>query len=129
MTLDEYNQEQNDLYPAHRPFVERIEECIQRFRARRHMNSEQDKFFSRYLLLGGVDATQRQFQGTTKMGKDELAGLSKAEVRDIAASDVIQRGGEGKHDTRFFNPDYSEHWDVDFAGVVAGYLLATPHCL
>ncbi|KAK0620489.1 Argonaute complex, subunit Arb1 [Immersiella caudata] len=122
MTLEEYNEEQNDLYPPHRPFVERIQESIQRFRARRHMNAEQDKFFSRYLILGGVDATQRQFQGTNKMTKSELKELTKGEIRDITANDVIQRGGEGKYDTRFYNPEFPEHWDVDFAGIAAGFI-------
>jgi hypothetical protein len=129
MTVEEFNQEQNEIYLEHRPFEERIEECIQRFRVRRHMNNEQDKLFSRYLLLGGVDATQRQFQGTAKMSKGEVNEFSKSEMRDIAANDVIQRGGDGKYDARFFNPSFPEHWDVDFTGVVAGYLLVTPRPL
>lgn len=108
------------LYPLHRPFVERIEECIQRFRARRRMNSEQNYLFSRYLLLGGVDANARQFQGTSKLGNEDLEGRTKAEVRDISADDVIQRGA--KTDSRFYNPSYPEHWVVDFTGVVAGFL-------
>jgi hypothetical protein len=122
MTVEEYNEEQNDLYPPHRPFAERIQECIQRFRGRRHMNSEQEKLFSRYLVLGGVDATQRQFQGTNMMTKTELKELTKSEIRAISANDVIQRGGDGKYDARFYNPDFPEHWDVDFSGVVAGYM-------
>ncbi|KAK0641325.1 Argonaute siRNA chaperone complex subunit Arb1-domain-containing protein [Cercophora newfieldiana] len=122
MTLEEYNEEQNDLYPAHRPFPERMQECVQRFRVRRRMNSDQNKLFSHYLMLGGVDATQRQFQGTSKMTKGELNELTKGEVRDISANDVIQRGGDGQYDTRFYNPDFPEHWDVDFTGIVAGYL-------
>lgn len=38
------------------------------------------------------------------------------------ASDVIHRTGS---DPRYYNPKNPEHWDVDFAGVVAGFLLVS----
>ncbi len=108
------------MYPAHRPFIERIEECIQRFRARRRMNNEQNNLFTRYLLLGGVDSETRQFQGTSDMTNADLEGRTKAEVREIAADDVIPRGATTS--SRYYNPSGPEHWDVDFTGVAAGFL-------
>lgn len=122
MTPAEYEEERNVIYAPHRPFVDRIEECIQRFRARRRMDPEREYLFTRYLTLGGVDATVRQFQGTRDLNEDVLEDASKATVREMTADDVIQRGGERNSNPRFYNPNYPEHWDVDFTGIVAGFL-------
>jgi len=122
LTPAEYEEEREVFYPAYRPFVSRIQDCIQRFRATRHMDNARNLAFSRYLILGGVDAYPRQFQGLSGMKKDDLGYRTKAEMRTIAADDVIQRGEADKADPRFYNPNDPEHWEVDFAGVVAGYL-------
>ncbi|KAK4145992.1 Argonaute complex, subunit Arb1 [Dichotomopilus funicola] len=122
MTPAEHSQETEVIYAPHRPFVDRIEECIQRFRARRRLSSEREYLFSRYLYLGGIDASVRQFQSTRNIENDALEEASKSSVREMTADDVIQRGGEGNHNPRYFNPNYPEHWDVDFTGVVTGYL-------
>lgn len=74
--------------------------------------------FSRYLHMGGIDTSQRQFTGANGISKEDLAGLSKAEKRMAAANDVINRRGD---DPRWFTPG-DEGWTVDFAGVVAAYL-------
>ncbi|KAL2261329.1 hypothetical protein VTK26DRAFT_4377 [Humicola hyalothermophila] len=120
MTPAEYQEEKTVLYPPHRSFVDRIEECIQRYRARRRLDNRRELMFSKYLMLGGIDATVRQFQGTKNIGDEVLAEASKATIREITADDVIQRGGT--QDGRFYNPNYPEHWDVDFTGVVSGFL-------
>lgn len=122
MTPAEYNEEQDIIYPPHRPFVDRIEECIQRFRARRRLGAERDVLFSRYLVLGGIDATVRQFQGTRNIEDDILEDATKGAVREMTADDVIQRGGDGNRNSRFYNPNYPEHWDVDFTGVASGFV-------
>ena len=122
MTPAEYDEEQGSIYPPHRPFVDRIEECIQRFRARRRIGPERDILFSRYLLLGGIDSTVRQFQGTRNIENDILEEASKGAVREMTADDVIQRGGDGNRSSRFYNPNYPRDWTVDFAGVAAGFL-------
>ncbi len=122
MTPAEYNEEQEVIYAPHRPFVDRIEECIQRFRARRRIGVERDVVFSRYLFLGGIDSTTRQFQGSRNIGDDVLDDATKGAVREMTADDVIQRGGDGNRNVRFYNPNYPEHWDVDFSGVTAGFL-------
>ncbi|KAG7287525.1 hypothetical protein NEMBOFW57_007037 [Staphylotrichum longicolle] len=103
MTPAEYNEEQDVIYPAHRPFVDRIEECIQRFRARRRLGPERDVLFSRYLVLGGIDATVRQFQGTRNIEDGILEDATKGAVREMTADDVIQRGGDGNRNSRFSN--------------------------
>ncbi len=46
---------------------------------------------------------------------------TNAELRDIAANDVIHRGASGSN-PRFYNPNEPEHWAVDFAGVVSGFM-------
>ncbi|KAL2169083.1 hypothetical protein VTG60DRAFT_6505 [Thermothelomyces hinnuleus] len=122
MTPAEYNEERDVIYPPHRPFVDRIEECIQRYRARRRLNSDREYLFSRYLLLGGIDASVRQFQSTRTIGDDILEDATKNSIREMTADDVIQRGGDGNRNPRFYNPNYPEHWDVDFTGVAAGFV-------
>ncbi len=98
----------------------RIEECLQRFRARRRLTNPQTALFNHYLFLGGIDTSQRQFTGVRGMGKDDLSSASKSEMRSMAANDVISSWGSTT--SRFYNPKSPEHWDVDFSGVVAGYL-------
>ncbi|KAM7195338.1 Argonaute complex, subunit Arb1 [Naviculisporaceae sp. PSN 640] len=120
MTPDEYQQERTVIYPQTRPFVDRIEECIQRFRARRRMGNDRDRFFSMYLALGGIDCTIRQFQSTRRLGEEDLEGLSKSDVREITADDVVQRGS-GQQDRRWYNPEQPEDWEVDFTGVAASF--------
>ncbi|KAK3688213.1 Argonaute siRNA chaperone complex subunit Arb1-domain-containing protein [Podospora appendiculata] len=119
LTQDEYEEERTSIYPSHRPFVDRIEECVQRFRARRRIDNDRNLFFSRYLFLGGVDSSPRQFQSTRNLGHETLEDATKAEVREITADDVIQRGIDS--DARCYNPNNPEHWDVDFTGVAAGF--------
>ncbi|KAK4234858.1 Argonaute complex, subunit Arb1 [Achaetomium macrosporum] len=122
MTPAEHDEEANQIYAPHRPFVDRIEECIQRFRARRRMTSERNTLFSRYLMLGGIDATVRQFGGAQALTDEVLEDANKATLREMTANDVIQRGADGRYNPRFYNPNDPVHWDVDFTGVAAGFV-------
>ncbi|KAK3389229.1 Argonaute complex, subunit Arb1 [Podospora didyma] len=122
MTPEEYDEEKNFIYPPHRPFVDRIQECIQRFRARRRMDTQRELLFSRYLFLGGIDASVRQFQSTRNLDHDILDSSTKTELREITADDMIQRGGGKNYNIRYYNPNYPEHWEVDFTGVAAGFM-------
>ncbi|ROW16855.1 hypothetical protein VPNG_01526 [Cytospora leucostoma] len=110
------------LYDLNRSFPERIEECIQRYTSRRRMTSERLNVFHKYLALGGIDSSQRQFTGTAKHVKDmkEDGTYDADEIRSMTSNEVLYRGCESTG--KWFNPYYPEHWDVDFAGVVAGYL-------
>lgn len=121
MTPAEHETE-TKLYDLNRPFPERIEECIQRYTMRRRMTSDRLNVFSKYLALGGIDTSQRQFTGTAKHVKDmkESGTYDADDIRMMTSNDILDRGCEGTG--KFFNPSYPEHWDVDFAGVVAGYL-------
>lgn len=99
----------------------RIEDCIQRYQSRRRLAPDRALFFSKYLCLGGIDTTQRQFTGTAQLVKDfKEDEYTKEEIREITANACINRDGDPKG--RFFSPSAPEHWDVDFAGVVAGFL-------
>jgi len=120
MGPDEYEEEQ-EIYAPEIPFHERIEQCIQRFRARRRLDNERGQFFTKYLLLGGIDSTPRMFSGVAgpnNLGDDEDR-YTKSELRAMQANDLIFRSSTS---SRFYSPDNSEDWDVDFNGVVAGYL-------
>lgn len=85
------------------------------------MTSERSGLFGKYLALGGIDTTQRQFTGAAKLVKDwREEGFTKDEIRGFTANDFLGHGDDPKG--KFYNPAYPEHWEVDFAGVVAGYL-------
>lgn len=86
------------------------------------MGNERSALFSKYLALGGIDTTQRQFTGTAQMLKDwKDEGFTKDEIRGFTANDFLGHGGDDPKG-KFYNPEYPQHWDVDFAGVVAGFL-------
>ncbi|KAK0667787.1 Argonaute complex, subunit Arb1 [Cercophora samala] len=120
MTPSEAWDEKNLLYPPDRPFEERIEEGIQRYRARRRLDSVRNQVLTQYLILGGVDATARQFQGADKLPDELIRESTKSDLRDMVSDDVIHRGGKGGG--RFYHPATPEHWEVDFTGVVAGFM-------
>lgn len=122
MTPAEHEEEKTVIYPPHRSFVDRIEECIQRYRARRRLDPEREKLFSQYLTLGGIDATVRQFQSSAKIGAETLEDSSKTAIREMIADDVIHRGDEDPNCSRFYNPNFPEHWEVDFTGIASGFL-------
>lgn len=122
ITPAEFEEERNSIYPRNRPFVDRIEECIQRYRARRRFDSAKELLFSRYLFLGGIDTSARQFQGTASFTSRDLDGLDQDDIHDIGANDFVERK-PGMHASRYYNPNEPEHWDIDFTGVAAGFLL------
>lgn len=53
------------------------------------------------------------------MGADAIGEADSSEMRKAEANDVINLGGG---DPRFYDPMQPEHWDVDFSGVVSGFL-------
>ncbi|KAK3984725.1 Argonaute complex, subunit Arb1 [Cladorrhinum sp. PSN332] len=121
MTPAEYDEEKTVIYAAGRPFVDRIEECIQRYRARRRMDVDRNKLFTEYLTLGGIDCSVRQFQSANKITDDMLLESSKSAIREMIADDVIIRTGDSTY-CRYYNPNNPEHWDVDFTGVASAFL-------
>ncbi|KAI1081586.1 hypothetical protein F5B20DRAFT_534533 [Whalleya microplaca] len=119
MTPAEAAQEKNEIYSPDRSFPERIEECIQRFRAGRRLDSERTSLFNKYLFMGGVDSSQRQFTGISKHRRD-LEGADANDIRKMTAIDSV--GGAG---VRFYDPSRSDDWEVDFTGIVKGFLSRT----
>lgn len=116
ITAEEYDEEKNDIYHHSRSFIERIQQCIQRYRARRKLNSERANIFSKYLVLGGVDASGKAFNGG--LDKETLENSTAAEIADIQATDHIRSHGPIK----FYNAVDPVNWVVDFEGVVKGFL-------
>lgn len=80
------------------------------------MDPEQTNMFNKYMFMGGIDSLQRQFTGMA-MDTNALAAADKDQVRTMTAVDFI--GGAG---SRFFEIGDEEHWEVDFEGVVKGFL-------
>ncbi|KAI0538006.1 Argonaute siRNA chaperone complex subunit Arb1-domain-containing protein [Xylaria digitata] len=111
--------EKKKLYDPARPFSNRIEECIQRFRARRRLDSLRADIFNKYLFLGGIDSSQRQFTGIAQ-DKDAMAEADSEQIRTMTAIDFI-----GGKNSRFYDGNDAENWDVDFEAVVKGFLSRT----
>ncbi|KAI3318708.1 hypothetical protein HD806DRAFT_309792 [Xylariaceae sp. AK1471] len=111
--------EKKKLYDPTRPFADRIEECIQRYRARRRLETERTNMFNKYLLLGGIDTSPRQFTGMVT-DKDAMAEADVEQIRSMTATDFV--GGSG---SRFYDGNDSENWEVDFEAVVKGFLSRT----
>ncbi|KAI8629315.1 hypothetical protein F5Y19DRAFT_77913 [Xylariaceae sp. FL1651] len=116
MTPAEAAFEKTQLYDKVRPFANRIEECIQRFRSRRRLDPERTNMFNKYLFLGGIDTSQRQFTGMAH-DKDALAEADHEQIRSMTAVDFIGSGGN-----RFYDGSESDQWEVDFQAVVKGFL-------
>ncbi|KAL8349204.1 hypothetical protein RB601_001989 [Gaeumannomyces tritici] len=125
MTPAEYQEELILYDPDKYPFIERIEESIRRFRGRRRLDSTRTYMFNRYLNLGGIDTSQRQFQGFCGVTPNEDDPLTTQEQRLVASNDVIHRRGD---DSRYYDPEDEGGWEVDFTGVVSSFLSRTlPH--
>lgn len=80
------------------------------------MDNARANLFDKYLALGGVDTSPRMFQGVKSLDMD---GATNNDIRGMTAGDVVHRGSSNN---RYYNTAQAEHWDVDFSGVVAGYL-------
>ncbi|KAI1416883.1 Argonaute siRNA chaperone complex subunit Arb1-domain-containing protein [Hypoxylon sp. FL1857] len=119
MTPAEAAEEKKLVYASSRAFPDRMEECIQRYRASRRMDTERTMLFNKYLWLGGIDASPRQFTGFAA-DREALAEADAGEIRQMTATDFV--GGSG---CRFFDPLEPEHWFVDFEGIVKGFLSRT----
>ncbi|KAI0408977.1 hypothetical protein F4802DRAFT_616747 [Xylaria palmicola] len=111
--------ENRKLYDPTRSFPDRIEECLQRFRARRRMDSQRKAMFDKYLFLGGIDASPRQFTGVTG-DRDAMEEADAEEIRTMTAVDFV--GGSGG---RFYDNSKSQEWEVDFEAIAKGFFSRT----
>ncbi|EPE06750.1 argonaute sirna chaperone complex subunit arb1 [Ophiostoma piceae UAMH 11346] len=110
LTVDEFEEEM-DLYHM------RIETSIQRYRARRRLDNDRTNLFNRYLSVGGIDCTPRQFNGA--MGMHETEGMTASEKKTLGATDIVSQGGSAL--SKYYVSDNSHLWAVDFSGVVSGF--------
>ncbi|POS82524.1 hypothetical protein EPUL_005140, partial [Erysiphe pulchra] len=110
---DEYAEEL-DLYDQSREFKERMQCCIQRFRARRKLDPIRANIFSKYLALGGVETGVKQFNGG--LDKELIENSTASEITAFQATDFIRTY---PHNSRFY--DGSDKWVVDFEGVAKGF--------
>ncbi|KAF4506087.1 hypothetical protein G6O67_006207 [Ophiocordyceps sinensis] len=115
LTPHEASEETNHIYARELPFEERIQSCIQRFRARRRLNQEQTRYFNEYLFLGGIDTTGKAFGG---LDDKDVRALTPAERLEATAADAVHSGSAA--DDRYYQGD-GQHWSVDFTGVLAGF--------
>jgi hypothetical protein len=80
------------------------------------MNNERSNIFSKYLVLGGVNAGVKPFNGG--LDKETLENSTAGEIADIQATDHIRSNGPIK----FYTVSDSANWVVDFEGVAKGFL-------
>lgn len=117
ITPAEFADERED-YHYSRSFNERIETCIQRYRAKRHMSSLRASAFDKYLTCGGVQTGVKAFGGADQQGFEEM---NASEIRETMARDNITSGVAGRNH-RYYDPARAEHWSVDFTAVAKTFL-------
>lgn len=94
-----------------------MQTCIQRYRARRKLDEFRSKVFTKYLMLGGVEASSnKQFNGG--LDEDTVQNSTAGEIAAMQATDYIRSGGSAK----YYDPVDADGWVVDFEGVVKGFL-------
>ncbi|KAL2070537.1 hypothetical protein VTL71DRAFT_13563 [Oculimacula yallundae] len=113
VTPDEHDEE-CDLYDETRPFADRMETCIQRYRARRKLDEVRSNILTKYFMLGGVETTAKAFTGP--LDKDTVDNSTAAEIAAIQASDYLRVDTKN---AKYY--DGSDNWVVDFEGVVKGF--------
>ncbi|PGH01779.1 hypothetical protein AJ79_07827 [Helicocarpus griseus UAMH5409] len=93
-------------YEANRGrYDSRLETAIQRFQAKRNMNSDRRNVFIKYMSYGGVDVGPKMFEGN--------------DVRDLMdkdAEDILTATAQASV------PENRVGWDVDFEMVAKGFL-------
>ncbi|KAF2631273.1 hypothetical protein BU25DRAFT_418872 [Macroventuria anomochaeta] len=100
--------EENRMYDEDRPFVERIEIAIQRFKQKRRMHEMYSKVFNKLMRYGGIESGPRMYQG-----------LSKTEMKDMDAEEIARV--LAVHNVPWDRAD-EKQWTVDFLGVGEAFL-------
>ncbi len=94
-----------------------MQTCIQRYRARRKLDSIRNNVLTKYFALGGVETSGKMFTGG--LDKETLENSTAAEIAAIQASDFIRTGGMDA-ESKYY--DGSDKWVVDFEGIAKGFL-------
>ncbi|KAI9774008.1 MAG: hypothetical protein M1839_001960 [Geoglossum umbratile] len=115
VTPAEYVEEMEHIYNPARTFAERIEACIQRYRAKRKFDCHRKDLFDKFLSLGGIETGPKMFGG----GLDPKAidGMDAQEIATMTATDYV---GKDKSSVGMPGQQNSE-WVVDFEAVAKGY--------
>jgi hypothetical protein len=124
ITPEEALEERHDLYSPARPFADRIQTCIQRYRARRKLDETKANVLNKYLILGGIETTNKAFTGGA-LDEETLASATAEEIAAIQATDFVRPGGSKK----YYDPAESDKWVVDWEGVAKGFLYVSPSAL
>ncbi|PQE10219.1 Argonaute subunit Arb1 protein [Rutstroemia sp. NJR-2017a WRK4] len=115
----EEHVEESDIYSEEAPHIHttsrRIETCIQRYRARRRLDSVRNNILTKYFSLGGIESGAKAFNGG--LDTDTLENSTAAEIAAIQATDFIRTGS-----SKYYDPENDEHWVVDWEGVAKGFL-------
>lgn len=126
----EQAEELGKLYSTRKPFAERIELCIQRYRAKRRWDPMRLKLFDRYLVLGGIRTGQKAYGGGISL-EARGEGGEEPDAADIAAqtaTDFVEHyttSARNQNDwtgTPGVFEDDDEEWWVDFEYVVKVFL-------
>ena len=99
---------EEDMYDPKKPFVERIELAIQRFKQKRRMLPKYALVFEKLLRFGGVEAGPRMYQG-----------ISKQEIKDMDVEELAR--ALATYHVPWNRSDESQ-WVVDFEAVCKGFL-------
>lgn len=105
------HEEEKGIYHNSVPFRERIEIAIQRFFAKRNLNSERKDVFDKYLAYGGVDSGQKMFSGG--LDYETLSNRTAPEIATMTAKHSV---GQDKDDSG------NSMYVVDFDGVAKAFL-------
>ncbi|KAF1924284.1 uncharacterized protein M421DRAFT_8932 [Didymella exigua CBS 183.55] len=101
-------EEEDRMYDEDRPFVERIEIALQRFKQKRRMHEMYAKVFNKLMRYGGVECGPRMYQG-----------LSQTEMKEMDAEEIAR--AMAVHNVPWDRAD-EKQWAVDFVGVGSAFL-------
>jgi hypothetical protein len=100
--------EEEALYDPDKPFIERIEIAIQRFKQKRRMHEMYAHVFNKLMRFGGVDSGPRMHQG-----------LSRHDMNEMDAEEVAR--ALATHTVPWDRSD-PKQWVVDFVGIAKAFL-------
>jgi hypothetical protein len=106
--LPQEAQEEEAMYDPDKPFVERIEIAIQRFKSKRRMHEMYAKVFNKFMKFGGVECEPRMF-----------GGLSKQDMKEMNSEEIAR--AQATHHVPWDRED-KKKWEVDFLGVGEAFL-------
>jgi hypothetical protein len=100
--------EEEVMYDLDKPFVERMEMAIQRFKQKRRMHEMYAHVFNKLMRYGGIETSPRMYQGHSKQ---DLADMNAEEITRAMATHTIpwDRADE-------------KQWVVDFEGLAKAFL-------